>query len=513
MKGQVKLLLLSCPGLIHLSFDLWTSPNCLALLGMVAHFFDGVDSVLTLPLGIPQLRGPHSGANIAQSASELIEWYEIGPKIGYFVLDNASSNDKAVDVLIKDLLDHEGYHATHLHTDSFRLRCMGHVVNLVAHAFLNGIDFGNATVLQSVTAWRKKGPLGKLHAMVRHIRMTPQRRHRYRSIQVQDAGEDSVVSMVIQDNDTRWNSIYMSIQSALRSQSRCQLYQMDMARAIYQGMEEGIVSDDVLTADDWDDLRGISEILKPFSAVTLRLEGHAANGTHGSLWEVLPCIEYLFEHLHKVKAELEALSHRESMLHATDLAIKKLEQYYAKTDENVAIIAALVMNPTIKWTYLMRKWTGEAEILWLRRAQGKVQCLWDIYKNRDISTNIPDTTNVSTATDDSIDSFLRPPQTPHESEPIDDEYDRYCRSPVASTNDLIKWWVNHKLEYPRLSQMAFDLLSIPATETECERLFSGCGNLITDRRNSLSVESVESTELLKVWCKRGMTEKYFKEDI
>ena len=144
------------------------------------------------------------------------------------------------------------------------------------------------------------------------------------------------------------------------------------------------------------------------------------------------------------------------------------------------------------WTYLNRKWTGTEERQWLRTAQAKVQRLWDLYKTGNMPVNESQSTTNSTATDDSIDSFLQPPlATPQNDEPTDDEYDRYCRSPVATTDDLIKWWVNHKLEYPRLSQMALDLLSIPVTETECERLFSRYGYLITDRRNHLGVKSVE----------------------
>ena len=120
---------------------------------------------------------------------------------------------------------------------------------------------------------------------------------------------------------------------------------------------------------------------------------------------------------------------------------------YAKTDENVVIVAALVMNPTIKWTYLKRKWTCHEERQWLRNTQAKIQRLWDMYKDRDLTVN-ESSTQPGTSMDHSIDNFLRPPPTMDDSEPIDDEYDRYCRCTVATTDDLIKWWVGNKLEYP-----------------------------------------------------------------
>ena len=140
---------------------------------MVARFYDGINSVLTLPLGLPQLHGPHSGANIAQQCLSLLFWYGIGPKIGYWVLDNAFNNDRAVDILVKKLLEHPEYAASRLYSDTYRLRCIVHVVNLVAHAFLKGLIFANDAEERSVLDWRKKGPIGKLHRMVHHIRITP----------------------------------------------------------------------------------------------------------------------------------------------------------------------------------------------------------------------------------------------------------------------------------------------------------------------------------------------------
>ena len=397
--------------------------------------------------------------------------------------------------------------------ESFRLRCTAHVNNLVAQAFLNGRDRAHELETdfdKEVRDWRKTGPIGKLHRMIVHIRMSPQRRDKYSKIQVSSSTDDEVVKMVVSDNDTRWNSMQAAIDSALRAQARCQLYQMEMSRTSLPA-EERLAESDVLSGDDWDELKEVSEILKPFAVVTHRLEGHAEQGTHGSLWEVLPCIEYLFSHLLEVRVALEPLPHRKFMLNAVNLATLKLEQYYAKTDESVAVIAALIMNPTIKWTYLKRRWTGTMEKKWLETAQRKVQDLWDSYKVKDLDLLDHSTAGPTRSMEDSIDSFLHPPPDTDDSESFDDEYERYCRSPIVSTNELIKWWVDNKQEYPRLSRMAIDLLSIPATAAECERLFSGGGLLVTDRRARLSESSIESCECLKVWYSRGLLENYFDQ--
>src|SRR2546429_8651196 len=44
-------------GQIHLSFDAWTSPNSLAMMGVVAHWMDEKQQLRTTLLGLRQLIG------------------------------------------------------------------------------------------------------------------------------------------------------------------------------------------------------------------------------------------------------------------------------------------------------------------------------------------------------------------------------------------------------------------------------------------------------------------------
>jgi hypothetical protein len=72
-----------------------------------------------------------------------------------------------------------------------RLRCVGHVVNLAAQAFLFGkqsqetldeldLAYRKHDFEAIAEVWRKQGVLGRLHNIVRYIRMTPQRRAEWR---------------------------------------------------------------------------------------------------------------------------------------------------------------------------------------------------------------------------------------------------------------------------------------------------------------------------------------------
>ena len=52
---------------------------------------------------IKHIKGAHSGENMAASIIYLIEDYGVTDKIGYFILNNTSSNDTCVKAFLKKL--------------------------------------------------------------------------------------------------------------------------------------------------------------------------------------------------------------------------------------------------------------------------------------------------------------------------------------------------------------------------------------------------------------------------
>ena len=229
-KEQVKLELERSKSNVHLSFDLWTSPNALAMLGVVAHYFDQYGKNRVHIIALRRLRGSHSGENMAALVVSVIEDFALTTKLGYFVLDNATSNDTCITEVLQQL-------RTDLKPKDRRLRCFGHIVNLVAKAFLFGTEAdaidANIAVneiredeVKALQLWRRHGAIGKLHNIIVFIRRTPQRREEFANlVNLQDApGDDFDHLMVTADNDTRWNSTYTKVQCALKLRDRIDLY-------------------------------------------------------------------------------------------------------------------------------------------------------------------------------------------------------------------------------------------------------------------------------------------------
>ena len=156
--------------MIHFSFDLWSSPNNQAFLGIVGHWVDQNGCLQTAFLGLKWFHDTHTEENQAEHFLEIIHSWDILFQIGYFVLDNASNNDTAVFYIAKYLSSLNILFNATLH----HLQCFEHVINLVVKAFLWGTDSDafekeilteNARdkEVEELIAWRKKGPMGKLH--------------------------------------------------------------------------------------------------------------------------------------------------------------------------------------------------------------------------------------------------------------------------------------------------------------------------------------------------------------
>ncbi|XP_041841996.1 E3 SUMO-protein ligase ZBED1-like [Melanotaenia boesemani] len=62
---------------------------------------------------------------------------------------------------------------------------------------------------------------------------------------------------------------------------------------------------------------------------------------------------------------------------------------------------------------------------------------------------------------------------------------------LDSEEDPLDWWREHQRLYPKLSKLAKKYLSIPATSSPSERVFSTGGDVVTCLRSSLKPENVD----------------------
>ncbi|KAJ3537168.1 hypothetical protein NMY22_g5713 [Coprinellus aureogranulatus] len=120
--------LVKIDGKIHLTADGWTSPNTISYLGVTVQFVkDG--AIATFPLDFIKLTKAHTGCYLAMRLAQTIQEFRLGDKVLGFTGDNGSNNDTLVDELSDLIPSFPG--ASH------RVRCIAHVLNLVAKAILS----------------------------------------------------------------------------------------------------------------------------------------------------------------------------------------------------------------------------------------------------------------------------------------------------------------------------------------------------------------------------------------
>ncbi|KAM3450851.1 hypothetical protein NHJ6243_009729, partial [Beauveria neobassiana] len=91
---------------------------------------------------------------------------------------------------------------------------------------------------------------------------------------------------------------------------------------------------------------------------------------------------------------------------------------------------------------------------------------------------------------------------------IDGEYARYCAEDVVNSPHYrcqpIDWWKINVGRYPRLSILAIDMLSIPSSSAESERISSSAGKMTGPLRNRLRREIVAMAQCIRSWSAAGI---------
>jgi len=506
---------------IHLSFDLWSSPNSYGMLAVVAHFVSDRYTLEAPLLSLRSLDGPHSGENQAGAILSTMKTYNLRESaIGCFVLDNAYNNDTCIQQLGIEL----GWSSNE--ATQRRLRCFGHIINLAAQAYLFGEKDEafeeslrkHAEELKAgqLKLWELHGPIGKLHYIVAYIRKTPQRRQAFKRLH---GDFDAPDLDLLCDNATRWNSAYRMIQRAFQLRPQIEHYCFQHTANSYppkQG-DDGLIPAQILSQNDWYILTHLNRGLEHFHHATLRLEGAAKQAVFGSVWECVPIMELLLQSLTDLQEKypnqqtFETLLDEEAIDPATEFmnssincAFVKLRKYYTLMDNSPYWVAACILHPFIKWNYIEQRWGDKPQ--WIADGRKKVKKLWMQYKTASEDVEPASVLPIRLCGRDDIleqDLYAWRHLIPTV---VEDEYTVYCSEPplpYTANPNLLEEWKRMEGRFPILAKMALDILSIPAMSAECERIFSSAKHLLTDSRNKLLPESIEAVECERNWISHG----------
>jgi hypothetical protein len=299
------------------------------MLGDVARYLDKHFKPSALLLALPQMIGAHTAASLSTQLVTILDHYNLRSRFGYAVTDNASENRACLDLLAQEL----GFNAAQRH-----VRCMGHIINLVAHKVLFGSDVesfeyeltGNVTAeVAELITWRRKGPIGRLHNLIIYITHSANRREAFDRLQevafesLIDGNHDALklrLKQLIRDNLTRWNSWYDAAERAIELRQYIDEFIDDELADYYQKSaryearrissapqrqppKAPLLLADKLTAADWEVLVAYVSILRPCKQATMKLQGNVSAGTNvkGAIWQVLPILGDLMKGLEEAR--------------------------------------------------------------------------------------------------------------------------------------------------------------------------------------------------------------------
>jgi hypothetical protein len=249
-------------------------------------------------------------------------------------------------------------------------------------------------------------------------------------------------------------------------------------------------------------------MLQLLKLATKRLEGRSTYKRFGSLAEVIPVFEtILFSYEERVES-YSGVNYDEPGAPENHFAINlcaawaKAKHYFVKLNDSPAYYAATSLHPAYK-RYCDNAWRDKPE--WLAAAQLAFQKLWGTYKDNPALPPAPAASWARTNNDlnDAIASMMEPHQGIGASNNLD-EYTRWKLEPwVPSGDNPITYWLSRRRDYPNLTHLALDVLSILASSCDCECMFSELGNLLRSKRRKISSQLLVAIQPVRSWLRAG----------
>ena len=378
----------------------------------------------------------HTAVNISQRLREISTDWKVAEKVEAIVHDNAANM-----VLAATLLD-EGLDWSHV-------VCVGHTLQLSINDGLK-----EATISKMVSIARK---------MVGHFNHSALACSKLHAVEEQQ-GRKKLLNLV-QDVPTRWNSTLLMLDRLVLLSNA--------VMAVLDGEKD--TSRLKLSGTQWDLAKEVVGVLKPLQMATTVL----SMDTNPSLSCAYPVVHALVnQHLVMRNGDSIPVQKLKERM-ASDLEERFHLQPAEDADVHVAWLAS-ALDPRFKQLSFLSEQNTSAVWSHLR---SRVERLFGMAAHADDSNSTEEEEEEQQQEEEgesaggiSAMSFLvgasssGSPETPES-----DEVTRYKAEPaVLDSEDPLKWWKKNEERFLVLAQVCKSILSIPATRTPSERLFSTC---------------------------------------
>ncbi|KAK1419827.1 hypothetical protein QVD17_29191 [Tagetes erecta] len=472
---------------VNLTSDIWSAPHNLpeSYLCVTAHWIDPKSWLMMKRVIAFELCGyPHSGAKIYKILDIVIRTFKIENKIFSMSFDNASNNTTAVEKLrvkYKPICDGVFYHS----------RCVAHIINLVVQDGLH---------VEQVDDFKTS-----FKNMLRDIFKVS--RKRYTNYRRLCHDTNSLCLGPNWDVPNRWNSTWGMFNSALRQRDTLHVFHnhlVERGRAIPYPVE------------GWECIKDVTEFLKVFKDATTFLSG-----------VYYPTSPLVLNQLFLMANKLNEFQTKNEMFIAMVAPmLAKFKKYFAELPPVFTCAAAF--NPCLNVPgveTLIDEITSDLGLAiddptFSQKTKDifhkSLQNMFDVYLSKYGSTSNIHASSSGSGSGSSSSSrrnpmlnlynTLRNENTKRQrGNTPSSELGRYSGTDFLSTMtpeefesfDLLAWWKRKETEFPILSAMARDLLTVQASTVASESAFSFSGRVLSVRRTRLTPTALEMCICLK----------------
>ncbi|XP_059436467.1 zinc finger BED domain-containing protein RICESLEEPER 2-like [Corylus avellana] len=432
---------------VNITIDMWTSSQRVSYMVVTCHFVDSNWLLQKRILNFCNVPPPHSGVVIVEALrNSFIEW-GILDKVFTIIVDNASANAAAIDILRDDSELRGNLPIGGL---MFHVRCYAHITNLLVQARFSKIG----DIIDSV----RQG--------IKYIVASERRLNIFSDIAKRlDLG----CNKLILDVPTRWNNTYLMLKFAIR---------LKEVFPGYHRVEHAFLW--IVSPEQWDKVENVNQVLVVSNDVTNVVSGSDYPTSNLFLPEVWSMKEIVDIKAADVNDYIRLIAAKMS---------DKFDKYWGES--NMVMALAAVLDPR----YKMKLIRFCFPIIYpldvcgdnIKAVLNTLKELFEVYVAAHNASIIQQQAaaevSAATTTVASVTEVVLV---------VDHGLDNIENGEDSDANfDALGWWESNALKYRILSKMARDVLVVPISTVASESSFSAGGRVIEPHRASLSIDIVQ----------------------
>ncbi|GJR81278.1 zinc finger BED domain-containing protein RICESLEEPER 2-like protein [Tanacetum coccineum] len=448
--------------MVNLTTDIWSAPHNLpgSYMCVTAHWIEPSSwQMMKRVISFEEFSSEHTGKNLKYMLEKVFVVYGLKDKILSITLDNASNNTSAMNKLRLKYNPPMGgrfYHS----------RCVAHIINLVVQAGLKV-----PIVNQMKEAFKQ---------MLKDVFKSGEKNRR-RYIKICHDAEKPCYSPNW-DIETRWNSTFEMFESGLKQQITLSHFHDILVSKNGRRFKK-------FPDEYWGRIEMLNPLLAVFQNATVVLSG-----------VYYPTSPLVLQQIFFISCKLSDLELEGGVLSSMVKPIKrKLRKYFENMPPIITCAAAL--NPCFNVSgvdYLIENISRDLEFAddgfaTSHQTQSTTAEGSSSQKSRDPLSRM-------------VHGLTQHKQKKARGDPImSSEYEQYIKTDFVrglqpkdyESYDVLGFWKTKENQFPVLSRMALDILSVQASSVASESAFSTSGRILSIRRTRLTAESLEMCMCLK----------------